>query len=224
MLGLPFFHTIALVVAALVPIINPVGSAPIFLSMTQEFPSQALPRLARRIAMNVFVLLVAATFVGTYVLEFFGLSLSAIQIGGGLLVASNGWKLLRGEENDEKKSTLQSNATAEARIRMRAFYPLTFPLTAGPGTISVAIALGASLPAQDMSRLALLLAILLGILLVTLSVYLSYRFAHKLLQWLGATGAMVLLRFSAFILICVGVQILTNGVGKVVEVWIRHSH
>ncbi len=223
MIGIAFFHTVALVVAALVPIINPIGGAPIFLSMTQEFPEQALPGLARRIAMNVFVLLVGATFIGTYVLEFFGLSLPAVQIGGGLLVASNGWKLLRGEENDEKKSTMLSNATAEARIRMRAFYPLTFPLTAGPGTISVAIALGASLPAQGLPRLALLVAILAGILLVTLSVYLSYRFANKLLHWLGATGTMVLLRFSAFILICVGVQILTNGLGKVVEVWIRQS-
>ena len=223
MIGLAFFHTVALVVAALVPIINPIGSAPIFLSMTQEFPREALGGLARRSAMNVFVVLVAATFVGTYVLDFFGLALSAVQISGGLLVASNGWKLLRGEENDEKKSTLQSNATAEARIRMRAFYPLTFPLTAGPGTISVAIALGASLPTKGLSWPTLLIAILLGILMVTLSVYLSYRFAHKLQQWLGATGAMVLLRFSAFILICVGVQILTNGLGKVVEVWIRQS-
>lgn len=223
MIGLSFFHTAALVVAALVPIINPLGGAPIFLSMTREFPEQSLAGLARRIAINVFVLLVAATFIGTYVLEFFGLSLSAVQIGGGLLVASNGWKLLRGEESDEKKTTMQSSATAETRIRMRAFYPLTFPLTAGPGTISVAIALGATLPAKGLPWLALFIPVLIGISLVTLSVYLSYRFAHKLLVWLGATGTMVLLRFSAFILICVGVQILTNGLGKVVETWIRQS-
>jgi multiple antibiotic resistance protein len=200
-----------LVVATLLPLINPAGSAAIFHSMTLGIPESERRKMARSIGISSFVLVVAATFIGSYVLDFFGLSLPSVRIGGGLLVAASGWKLLNAEE---KASPV---VTDVKKVESRAFYPLTFPLTVGPGTISAAITIGASLKEPGVVLWQRALASLVGLAAVAFTVYFSFRFAARLIRFLGATGTVVMLRLSAFILMCVGVQIITNGIIVVVH-------
>jgi multiple antibiotic resistance protein len=204
-----------LVVATLLPLINPAGSAAIFHSMTLGISDSARRKMAWHISLNCFFLVVAATFIGSYVLDFFGVSLTSVRIGGGLLVAASGWKLLNTEEKTGPV------VTDVKKVESRAFYPLTFPLTVGPGTISAAITIGASLKEPGVVLWQRALASLVGLAAVAFTVYFSFRFAARLIRFLGATGTVVMLRLSAFILMCVGVQIMTNAVLAIVES-VRH--
>jgi multiple antibiotic resistance protein len=200
-----------LVLATLLPLINPAGSAAIFHSMTLGISDAERRKMAWQIGLNSFFLVVAATFIGSYVLSFFGVSLTSVRIGGGLLVAISGWKLLNA---DEKPGPITTDAK---KLEARAFYPLTFPLTVGPGTISAAITIGASLKEPGVVLWQRALASFVGLAAVAFIVYLSFRFAASLIRFLGTTGTLVMLRLSAFILMCVGVQIITTAIVAVVQ-------
>jgi multiple antibiotic resistance protein len=200
-----------LVMATLLPLINPAGSAAIFHSMTLGISDAERRIMARQIGLNSFFLVVAATFIGSYVLDFFGVSLTSVRIGGGLLVAISGFKLLNA---DEKPGPITTDAK---KLEARAFYPLTFPLTVGPGTISAAITIGASLKEPGVVLWQRALASLVGLAAVAFTVFFCFRFAAQLIRFLGTTGTLVLLRLSAFILMCVGVQIITNAIIVVIQ-------
>jgi multiple antibiotic resistance protein len=199
-----------LVYAALLPIVNPLGGAPVFLAMTRYADDATRAVLARKVTVNSFVLLMASVFVGTYVLEFFGLSIPIVQIGGGLVVCSVAWDLLRGADVS-KKTTAEDLSDPEA-VATEAFYPLTLPLTVGPGSISVAITIGANHPQTVRSFVTAAVSSLLGVILICISVYLCYRYAQRLSKFLGGAGTAVVVRLSAFILLCIGVQIMWNGI------------
>jgi multiple antibiotic resistance protein len=197
---------VLLVFAALFPIVNPLGGAPIFLAMTTDYTAEERASLARRVTVNAFFLLVASVATGTYVLEFFGLSIPVVQVGGGLIVSALGWRLL------QDPSAIDAPAAAAApRRRNLAFYPLTMPLTVGPGSISVAITIGANHPDSVRSLLINVPAILIGVTLVAATVFVAFRYADRLSRVIGETGMSVLLRLTAFILLCIGVQIVWNG-------------
>jgi multiple antibiotic resistance protein len=128
-----------------------------------------------------------------------------------LLVAASGWNLLNAEE---KPGHI---VTDVKKVESRAFYPITFPLTVGPGTISAAITIGASLKEPGVVLWQRALASLAGLAAVAFTVYFSFRFADRLIRFLGKTGTVVMLRLSAFIVMCVGVQIITNAIIEVVH-------
>jgi multiple antibiotic resistance protein len=197
---------VLLVFAALFPIVNPLGGAPIFLAMTNDYTHAERTSLATRVTINAFFLLLASVATGTYVLEFFGLSVSVVQVAGGLVVSALGWRLLQDPSAIDAPA-----ATAPPRARNPAFYPLTMPLTVGPGSISVAITIGASHPDSVRSLLINVPATLLGVTLVAATVFVAYRYADRVSHAVGETGMSVLLRLSAFILLCIGVQIVWNG-------------
>jgi multiple antibiotic resistance protein len=198
-----------LVYAALFPIVNPIANAPLFLGLTEFCSDTQRKALARSVAINSFFLLIGSMFVGSHVLEFFGISLPVVRIGGGLVVSAFGWKILNSESSpDASKVELGVPATAPD-----PFYPLTMPLTVGPGSISVAITLGSQRPkSAGIEQIALLAGgAVVGALAMALTVYLSYRFAQRLVKLLGPHGTQVVVRLSAFILLCIGIQILWSG-------------
>jgi multiple antibiotic resistance protein len=202
--------TTILIVGALFPIVNPLGNCPIFLALTPYYTASARTTLAWRIAVNSFVLLIVSFLIGTHVLSFFGISLPVVQIGGGLVVISTGWTMLKSE--DGGPSQKDTNVTPED-VTKYAFYPLTLPLTVGPGSISVAIALGANEPRfHGVVNLPGIAAAIIGSLIIAFSILICYGFAERLGRLLGATAMNVIMRLSSFLLVCIGVQILWNGV------------
>jgi multiple antibiotic resistance protein len=205
----------SIAVAALMPIVNPLGSAPIFLSMSADLPTMARRRLSRRVAWNSFLLLAAAMLVGSHVLRLFGISVPIVRVGGGLLVIANGWRLLNAESAPAPEKGDVENAW-EREVARRAFFPLTFPLTVGPGSISIAITLGAGISSRPTTGVVDLATDLIGVAVVALTIYLSYRFASRLIAILGETGAEVFLRLSSFILLCVGVSIMWGGLADLI--------
>lgn len=207
-------RAIIVVVATLFPIVNPLGSAPIFLSLTRDYSHSIRQALIVRITVNSFLLLIISILIGSHVLHFFGVSIPVVQVAGGMIVAATGWGLLRQKEADPKPTEVNPDAATQ-----QAFYPLTLPITVGPGSISVAITLGAnaaghySLP----NLISSLIGAFVGAFVVALSVYICYRSAERLERLLGEVGLGVFLRLSAFIVICIGVQITWNGVAALVH-------
>lgn len=206
-------NSFLLVYAALFPIINPIGGAPIFLGFTRHCTERERHGLARRVAVNGFIILLTSLLVGSHVLEFFGITIPVLRIAGGLVVTSFAWKLL--QEGGASESGDDSKARPVGP--KDAFYPLTMPLTIGPGSMSVAITLGSQRP-KGITDLYSLAGIgggaIAGLIAVALTVYLCYRFAERIVAVLGENGSNVLIRLSAFILVCIGIQILWNGISS----------
>jgi multiple antibiotic resistance protein len=200
-----------LVVAALFPVVNPLAAAAVLLNVFSGLEPAVHRALARKISIYCFFLLIGSLVWGVKVLTFFGISIYAVQIGGGLVVAITGWSLLARDSN-----ATRSNNPEDASILDHAFYPYTMPLTVGPGSISVAITLGAHLPAElhasSFLSPTVLIASFVGIALVCIIIYICYRYANAAERLLGASGTMVVLRLSAFILLCIGVQIICTGI------------
>ena len=203
-------RNVLLVFAALLPIVNPFGMAPIFAEMTLGYSASIRRTVAMRVAVNGAVLLVASLFIGSYILQFFGVSLAAVQMGGGLVVTVAGWRILN-QQDDVKDRQLDAQPSDD-RILSQAFYPLTMPLTVGPGSIAVALTLGSNLHEEGHLQLIVsALAAVIGILLIGVTIFLCYRFSDELERLLGPTGTSILIRLSAFILVCIGIQIMFNG-------------
>jgi multiple antibiotic resistance protein len=198
-----------LILSALFPIVDPLGGAPIFLALTREYSSCTRKSLSLRIALNSFFLLVGSYFIGTDILSFFGISIPVVQVGGGLIVTSTGWTLLKqGADYDQKgvKRKIQPEDPFS-----HAFYPLTLPLTVGPGSISVAITLGANAAPHHGFDLLGILAAIIGCVLLAITIFLCYGFADRLGHVVGATGMTVIMQLTSFLLVCIGVQIFWNG-------------
>ena len=204
-----------LVVGALFPIVNPIGNTPIFLSLTSGLSAQGRTSLARMVAVNGLILILVSIFIGTYILAFFGISLPVVQVGGGLIVISTGWTLLR--QSNDKGNESGQRGCSESNYASQAFYPLTLPLTVGPGSISVAIAVGANRVEGSQWRWSLIAGMLIGSALISASIYLSYRFAERIGRTLGDEAMNVIIRISSFILVCIGVQILWNGLSALLR-------
>jgi len=207
-----FLETAFLAMAAILPIINPLGGAAIYRAKTADLNDADRTSVARRVAQYGFILLLASTLVGAYVLDFFGLSIPIVQVAGGLVVSSLGWSLLSEPEAGPARDRLAATAVAADDLKARAFYPLTMPLTVGPGSISVAITIGANPSPTARALVVTMMGHVVGLLLVFLIVYFAYSKAEWLLAKLGRTGTAIAMRLSAFILLCIGVQIVWNGV------------
>lgn len=202
--------TTLLDVAALFPIVNPIGNAPFFLNLTRGASADTRLMLSRRIAVNGFMLLVASMLVGSYILAFFGLSLPVVQVSGGLVLGATGWKLLHSRPGEIREE--DAAAASDSDLQQHAFYPLTLPLTVGPGSLSVAVTLGANATRSATRGVELVMASLLAPAAIAVGVYLSYRWSARLERAMGKSAMSVFLRLSSFILLCIGVQIFWNGV------------
>jgi len=201
--------SLLLILSALFPIVNPLGGSPVFFSLTAEYSHETRKALALRIARNSFFLLVGSYLIGTHVLAFFGISIPVVQVGGGLVVTSTGWAMLKRKDDEERKE-VRSNAQPQDPFR-QAFYPFTLPLTVGPGSISIAITLGANAHHNGLDPWTGLAA-LVGSAVMAASIYVCYGFSDRLARFLGPSAMTVVMRLSSFLLVCIGVQILWNGV------------
>lgn len=210
-----------LVFAAAFPIVNPAGSALIFLEITQHLPRLARERLARSIALYSFLVLTASLYVGGYLLAFFGISIPVLRVAGGLVVTAAGWRFLQqSDDAAEVPDEAQEGGKPSSFNYMRmAFYPLTMPITTGPGTISVMIALGTSQPTtgQLVERLVSVVASVSANLAMAVIIYVFFAYADRVSRLLGNSATQVLMRLMSFILFCIGIQITWTGIEALVK-------
>src|ERR1700723_1207157 len=209
--------TFLLAFTALFSIVNPLSGAFIFFGATRELEPKVRALTARWVAIYSFTIVAASLYVGAYVLGFFGVSLPVLRVAGGIIVAAAGWRMLNAPDaTEQRRSETPSPRTVDVPPSRLAFYPLTMPLTTGPGTISVAISLGAGRPSGfHASSLEFFVETLAATALLSVLIYGFYRNSARLAQWIGQTGTTLVGRLSAFLLFCIGIQVAWNGLSEV---------
>ncbi len=197
--------------AALFPVLNPLAGAMIFLNFTRGLPDTTLNKLSKQVGINTFVLLTVVLLTGSWILSFFGITIPIVQIGGGFVVASLAWKVLNQPIVDKEGEEQVSRTDKD--VKEMAFFPLTMPLTAGPGCIAVTLTIGAGqIHKTWVDTLTGELTASIGILLAALTVWVCYRYADRVTRYVGETGSRIIMRLSAFINLCIGLEIVWKGV------------
>ena len=216
--------------SALLPLINPLGSALIFLGLVGNAPIDAYQSLARKIAINTVVFFAVIELVGSSVLSFFGISLPIMQFAGGIVIAMIGWSLLNQKDSTpSREKTDAADAVAAItpaeinRLQEKAFYPFTFPITAGPGCIVVMLTLGAHATHPTVAQTILAhLGLFLSAIVLSGGIYFCYAYAPKINSAISPSTAHGILRVIAFILLCIGVQIAWNGLSSLIADVLSH--
>jgi multiple antibiotic resistance protein len=214
---------------ALLPLINPVGSALIFLGLVGDESMVVYRHLARKIAFATVIFLLVIEFLGSLLLSFFGISLPIVQVTGGIVIAATAWSLLF--ENDASVNTRKKNeeiagsgSEDHGDLDGKIFYPFTFPITAGPGTLVVMLTLSARVSNKGLpGTFAGHAGIVIAAIVLSASVYFCYSYAPKLIKAVSPSTVHGILRVIAFILMCIGVQIAWNGISMLGATLVRHK-
>ena len=197
--------------AALFSVLNPIGTVPIFVGLTQDDDQRERSRISLWAAINVFIILIISFFVGQYVLDFFGISIEALRIAGGLIIVNSGFSLLSGQFT----KTRGINKQVENEIQSRndiALTPLAIPMLAGPGSISLLIAFY-----QEHHEFNEVIIGSLAILAVAISIFIILRSAHYLSNILGSSGIVAISRIVGFIVIAIGIQYIVSAIVTVIQ-------
>jgi multiple antibiotic resistance protein len=204
--------------SALLPLVNPLGDALVFLGLVGSAPPAVYRQLARRIATSTTIFLITIEAAGTFLLKFFGISLPVVQISGGLALAAMGWKLLNQTEPGDTEKTSEVQGPGTRSLEQKVFYPFTFPITAGPGCIVVMVTLSAHASAKAVLPMVMAhLGIMLAVVLLSTAVYFSYGHASAITARISPQTSFGILRLIAFVLLCIGVQITSNGLEAIVK-------
>lgn len=202
---------------ALLPLINPLGSALVFLGLVGPERPEVYRSLARRIAINNIIFLTVIELLGSAILRFFGVSLPIVQLSGGLVIAAIGWSVLNEQDANKSSRDKRENAeldaeTSKRALEQKAFYPFTFPVTSGPGTLVVMLTLSAQVSNGELTRIILgHIGILIAVVVLSALVYFCYAYAPKITRSISPATVHGILRVVAFILLCIGVQIAWDG-------------
>jgi multiple antibiotic resistance protein len=208
--------TFLLAFGALFSIVNPLSGAFIFFGATRELDPKVRAQVSRWVSIYAFCIVAASLYIGAYVLSFFGITIPVLRVAGGIIVAMSGWRMLtEPDATEQRRSETPAPRSIDVPPSRLAFYPLTMPLTTGPGTISVAISIGASRPSGfHAPLLEFFIETLAAVALLVALVYAFYRNAARLADLIGATGTTIVVRLSAFLLFCIGIQVLWNGASE----------
>jgi multiple antibiotic resistance protein len=215
----------ALGFSALLPVVNPLGSALVFLGLVGLQPPAVYKSLARQIAINMILFFAVIEVIGSYLLTFFGISISIVQFAGGIVVAAIGWTVLNAPDNQTKESAGAQAASENTSSDWSAktFYPLMFPITAGPGCLVVMITLSAHAGGMTLTENLLARAgLMMAVLIIAALVYLCYGYAPQITQKIAPSTVQGIVRVIAFILVCIGVQIAWNGLDALLQPLIGH--
>ncbi len=197
--------------SALFPLINPLGSAMLFLGLAGPADAVVYRRLARRIAIYTALFLIIVDLAGALVLTFFGISLPVIQVAGGLVLASMGWNLLN-QPNAPDTAQASGPSSPLEELDSKTFYPFTFPLTAGPGTVVVTLTLAAHAEqSTSIDSIFSQLGLFLAVIVLCGMVYFAYGYAPALARKVSRQTIHGILRIISFILLAIGVQIFWRG-------------
>ena len=224
----PLWQSFLIAISVLLPLINPLGSALVFLGLVGDAPPQVYRSLARRIAINNVIFLAVFELLGATILNFFGISLPIVQLSGGIVIAAMGWSVLnerdaRASSRNKQEETQTADETRLLDFEQKIFYPFTFPITSGPGTLVGLLTLTARISEPNMTSNVLAhVGVFIGVLVLSVLVYFCYAYAPKITKAVPPSTAHGILRVIAFILLCIGVQIAWNGLSELLAKVLRH--
>lgn len=224
---LQLWNSFLIAFSVLLPLINPLGSALVFLGLAGDAPPQVYRHLARRIAINNIVFLAVIELLGATMLNFFGISLPIVEFSGGIVIAAMGWSVLNERDASANSRNKQEETDAQDDTRTRdleakAFYPFTFPITSGPGTLVAVLTLTAHISQKVLSKDVLAhVGVFLAVVALSVLVYFCYAYAPRITRVIPPNTAHGILRVIAFILLCIGVQIAWNGLSQLLTTLIK---
>ena len=215
--------------SALLPVVNPLGSALVFLGLVGNAPIDTYRALARRIAINTVIFFAVIELIGSSVLTFFGIRLPSVQLAGGMVLSMIGWTLLNQKDSTPSPEKTEAAVPAITQqqingLREKSFYPFTFPITAGPGCIVVMLTLTVHARQSTIADTVFsYVGLFIASVVLAASIYLCYAYAPKIASSISPATAHGLLRVIAFILLCIGVQIAWNGLSDLLQPLLQHQ-
>jgi len=218
-----FIQLVFIAIIALFPVINPIGSAFIVSQYFDDLTEKERRNTVKKIAFYTFLLCTVTLFTGHWILELFGITVPIIQLAGGIMICKLGWELLSSKTDANAtagKGSADVSGNALENLSNKIFYPITFPITAGAGTISVIFTLSAHSTNNNLSAYFIDAgAILIAIIFMCLLVYLCYFNANRLVNYLGSNSEQVVNRIMAFLIFCVGLQIAVGGITSLIKLY-----
>lgn len=197
--------------AALFSVLNPIGTVPIFVGLTHDDSASERSRISLWTAINVFIILMVSFFIGQYVLTFFGISIDALRIAGGLVILNSGFSLLSGKISKKRGINKKIENDAQKRNDI-ALTPLAIPMLAGPGSISLLIAFY-----QEHHEMTEIIITSLAILAIAITIFIILKSAHYLARILGASGIVAISRIIGFIVIAIGIQYIVSSIINIIK-------
>jgi multiple antibiotic resistance protein len=220
---LSLWNSFLIAFSVLLPLINPLGSALVFLGLVGDAPPNVFRSLARRIAINNVIFLAIIELLGATILNFFGISLPIVQLSGGMVIAAMGWSVLNersagANSRNKEEETGTRNEQDTRHLEEKIFYPFTFPITSGPGTLVGLLTLTAHISNRALSQNILShVGVFLAVVVISLLCYFCYAYAPKITKAIPPSTAHGILRVVAFILLCIGIQIAWNGLSALLS-------
>lgn len=200
----------------LFPVVNPIGTSFILNPVFSEFTTQDQRKIAKTIAIYTFILSFITVVIGEYILQMFGLSIPIVQLAGGIIISKIGWEFM--SDKKTKKETHINTHQSINSIRNQLFYPLTFPTTAGAGTISVLLTLTAHNTSKNfVERIEHMGAIMISVLIISILIYIFYSNTSRIISRFGESGKNILNKISAFLVFAVGLNIMIHGLFNVIQ-------
>jgi len=216
-----YVHLLFVGVIALFPVVNPVGSAFIVSSYFSDLSKADKKKAVNKIVLYAFSICTVSLFAGHWILELFGLSVPVIQVAGGIMICKMGWEFLSSDKKPDTSSAGTDPASMQvnySNLQDKLFFPITFPITTGAGTISVLFTLSAHSAASDVQQyLVNTSAILLAIVIICAMVRFFYLNTKTIIHYLGSNGEKIVNRLAAFLIFCVGLQIAVTGIRALVK-------
>lgn len=214
-----FIQLLFIGVIALFPVVNPLGTAFIVMPYFANLSDAERRNAAKKVALYAFCIATVTLFTGHWILELFGLTIPVIRTAGGIMICKTGWEFLSDKSDEQKAASDAANASGpRGSIEDKLFYPITFPITTGAGTISVLFTLSAHSTNKDVTHYFINSgAILLAVLFMCILIYFFYSNTKRIVRYLGSTGEQILNRIMAFLIFCVGLQIAASGIKGLFE-------
>lgn len=209
-----FLHLLFIGIIALFPVVNPIGSALIINPYLARLSDAEKKNAITKITLYAFLICIISLFTGHWILDLFGISIPVIQIAGGILICKMGWESLSSDKQQNNKDRITSEEEINnVDIFDKLFYPLTFPITTGAGTMSVLFTLSAHTADTNWENyLVKIFAIILAIIIMCILVFFFYSNTKKIMSKLGTNGENIANKIFAFLIFCVGLDIAIAGI------------
>lgn len=212
-----FIHDLIYAFVALFPVMNPIGNGFIINGFLGELNNEERNAAIKKIVINCFLVAIGSLVAGHLILLLFGLAVPVIQVGGGLVICKTGWDWLSDSSKSDAKTSDNVDKINKDDIEKKLFYPLSFPMVIGPGSISVIFALMATATiSNDWLKTSInYIAIILAIAMLLTVFYILLKASPKITKRLGDSGSLIINKLIAFITFCIGIQILVTGISKI---------
>lgn len=202
------------ILIGLFSLINPLSALPIYIGLTEEYSEENKLRTLKKTCLYILIICLVSYYLGVYLLHFFGITIPALRVAGGLIIFRSGWQLLNVQHKKELKGNIKEESNTNDDI---SFSPLAMPLLAGPGSMSFLITLFSNRSDNFQEALWQDIAAVTAIVIVAISIYFIFKFAPRLKKYTGQSGLTSLSKVMGFIVIGIGVQMIITSISAVVK-------